>query len=72
RAVGTGLAGDTAAPGHRLAYLARLLHDLRYHTERDRHYYADLTWWHLAEALGPHPAERNPFDDQPRREAAPR
>lgn len=38
--------GDPAAD--RRAYVARLVHDLRYHLEHERTYYADLAWWRLA------------------------
>ncbi len=38
-------------PAGELLYLGRLLHDLRYHTEREQTYYADLAWWHLARRL---------------------
>jgi hypothetical protein len=38
--------GDSAAD--RRAYIARLVHDLRYHLEHERTYYADLAWWRLA------------------------
>jgi hypothetical protein len=34
-------------PADQLLYLARLLHDLRYHVERASTYYAALAWWHL-------------------------
>lgn len=37
-------------------YLARLLHDLRYHVERGIDYYAGLAWWHLAGFLAELPA----------------
>jgi hypothetical protein len=45
------LVGRRQDPASKLLYLARLLHDLRYHTERGRTYYADLAWWHLARLL---------------------
>ena len=34
-------------PADQLLYLARLLHDLRYHVERGGTYHAALAWWHL-------------------------
>jgi hypothetical protein len=45
------LVGECDRPSHALSHLARLIHDLHYHTERDRRYHADLAWWQLAAAV---------------------
>lgn len=45
------LVAPSGDPASELLYLGRLLHDLRYHTERVQTYYADLAWWHLARRL---------------------
>lgn len=51
--VGATLAGGYPGPAADLLYLARLMHDLRYHTERARTYHAGLAWWHLSRLLMP-------------------
>ncbi len=52
------LAGPRRGPAGELFYLARLLHDLRYHAERAATYYADLAWWHLSRLLTPRTGHR--------------
>ncbi len=51
--VGAMLVGGCPGPAADLLYLARLMQDLRYHTERARTYHADLAWWHLSRLLMP-------------------
>jgi hypothetical protein len=49
--VTTLLVGASSGPTEEIHYLARLLHELRHHTERKQQFYADLAWHDLGRLL---------------------